>query len=206
MVWRLSLADKTDMQKPLADVIAEISRSGSTGILSLGVKNDSSLFKIFFRAGAVYHMTHGTCRDTDCLTKFSGLDFDSGFFMSGARVDMPDQALPRTDEIIAQIRNSGKTVRWEDSSGARTDISAEVAARRSSSPDSIIDAGTLARMEEELLNIAGPVAQMVLDSSYSKCNLKRGTPIRKLDFKRLIEMVCEGLPEEQKTAFISKFS
>ena len=194
------------MQKPLADVTAAVSRAGSTGILSLGVRNDSSLFKIFFRAGAVYHMTHGTCRDTDCLTKFSGLDFDSGFFMPGARVDMPDQALPRTEEIIVQVRTSGKMIQWEERPAAQSNIFGETAAKKTLSQETVVDARALARMEEELLNIAGPVAQMVLDSSYSKCNLKRGTPIRKLDFKRLIEMVCEELPEEQKSAFISQFS
>ncbi len=194
------------MQKPLADVIAEINRSGSTGILSMGIKNDASLFKIFFRAGAIYHMTHGTCRDTECLAKLSGLDFDSAFFMLGARVDMPDQAMPRTDEIIAQVRTSGKTVRWDERPGSRTDISQEMASKSSVSPGTAVDARTLAGMEEELLNIAGPVAQMVLSSAYVKCNLEKGSPITRTDFKRLVETASEGLPEEQKSAFVAKFA
>ena len=82
------------MQKPLADVIAEISRSGNTGILTIGVKNDPSLFKIFFRAGAIYHITHGTCRDMDCLIKLSGLELEAGFFMSGARGGIASPKLP----------------------------------------------------------------------------------------------------------------
>ncbi len=195
------------MQKPLADIIAEINRAGSTGILSIGVKNDPSLFKIFFRTGAIYHMTHGTCRDTDCLAKLSGLDCDLAFFMAGARVDMPDQkALPRTDEIIGRLKTSGKMVRWDERPGSRTDISDEMAPNRSASQGTAVDAHTLARMEEELLNIAGPVAQMVLNSAYVKCNLEKGSPITRTDFKRLVETASEGLPEEQKSAFVAKFA
>ncbi len=194
------------MQKPLADVMAEISRSGNTGILSVGVRNDASLFKIFFRAGAIYHMTHGTCRDTDCLAKLSRLDFESAFFMDGARVDMPDQTLPRTNEIIGQLKTSGKMVRWDERPGSRTDISDEMAANRSVSQGTAVGARTLADMEEELLNIAGPVAQMVLNSAYDKCNLRKGAPITRIDFKRLVETVSEGLPEEQKKTFVEKFA
>jgi hypothetical protein len=194
------------MQKPLADVIAEINRSGSTGILSLGVKKDASLFKIFFRAGVIYHMTHGTCRDTDCLAKLSGLDIDSAFFLPGARVDMTNQTLPPADQIITQVRTSGKMVQWDDRPGSGTDISDEMAPKRSVFQGTSVDARTLADMEEELLNAAGPVAQMVLHNAYEKCKLRKGASITRIDFKRLVETVSEELPEEQKKTFLAKFS
>jgi hypothetical protein len=194
------------MQKPLADVIAEINRSGSTGILSIGIKNDASLFKIFFRAGVIYHMTHGTCRDTDCLTKLSGLDIDSAFFLPGARVDMTDRTLPPTEQVIATVRTSGKMVRWDERPGSGTDNSPETAPIRSVLQGTAVDARTLADMEDELLNIAGPVAQMVLNSAYDKCNLRKGVPITRIDFSRLVETASAGLPEEQKKAFLARFS
>ncbi|HLE40049.1 MAG TPA: hypothetical protein VI956_00950 [Nitrospirota bacterium] len=194
------------MQKPLADVIAEIGRSGNTGILTIGVKNDPSLFKIFFRAGAIYHITHGTCRDMECLIKLSGLDFESGFFMSGARVEISGQTLPRNEEIIAKARTTGKMIRWDEHPAAGTDTSREAASIKPVSQETRVEDSTLMRMEEELLNIAGPVAQMVLDSAYGKCNLKKGTPMKLADFKRLIETASEGLPEEQKKTFVAKFA
>jgi len=194
------------MQKPLADVIAEISRSGNTGILTIGVKNDPSLFKIFFRAGAIYHITHGTCRDMDCLIKLSGLELEAGFFMSGARVEIASQMLPHNDEIIAKARLSGKMILWDERTSAGTDISGEAASKKRVSQETPVEVSTLMRMEEELLNIAGPVAQMVLDGAYGKCNLKKGAPIKRSDFKRLVETVSEGLPEEQKKTFVAKFA
>ncbi len=193
------------MQKPLADVIADISRSGNTGILSIGVKNDPSLFKIFFRAGAIYHITHGTCRDVECLIKLSDLDLEAGFFMSGARVEIPGQTLPRNEEIIAKARTSGKMIQWDVRPAAGTDTSREAVPKKPVSQETLVEVSTLMRMEEELLNIVGPVAQMVLDNAYGKCNLRKGAPIKMLDFKRLIQMVSEQLPEEQKKAFIEKF-
>lgn len=194
------------MQKSLADVIAEISRSGNTGILTIGVKNDPSLFKIFFRAGAIYHITHGTCRDMECLTKLSGLDFEAGFFMSGARVEIPAQTLPRNEEIITKARTSGKMIVWDERTAAGTDTSGEAASKKPVSQETPVEVGTLMRMEEELLNIVGPVAQMVLDSAYGKCNLKKGAQIKMSDFKSLIKLVSEQLPEEQKKAFVAKFA
>jgi hypothetical protein len=193
------------MPKPLADVIAELSRSGSTGILSISVRNDEALFKIFFRGGSIYHITHGTCRDVECITKLPGLDIERGFFIPGARVDMPDQTLPHTDELISRIRNSGKIIRWEESASSRTESSREAGPPKAGSQEGMIDTGTIARMEAELVNIVGPIAPMLLDNAYSKCNIKRGTAITASEFKYLITVISEKLPGEQKGAFTARF-
>jgi hypothetical protein len=194
------------MPKPLADVIAEISRSGSTGILSVSVKNDEALLKIFFRGGSIYHITHGTCRDMECITKLPGLDIERGFFIPGARVDLSDHTIPPTEEVISQIRNTGKMVRWEESASSRMESSREAGTARTGSQETIVDAGTLARMETELVNIAGPIAPILLSNAYSKCNIKKGVPITTLEFRRLIAIVSERLPEEQKASFAARFT
>jgi hypothetical protein len=195
------------MPKPLADVIAELSRSGSTGILSVSVRKDEALLKIFFRGGSIYHITHGTCRDMECITKLPGLDIESGFFIPGAHVDMPDQTLPPTEELISQIRSSEKVIRWEESAASRTDNSSrEAGPSKSGFQEGIIDVGTIARMETELVNIVGPIAPILLDNAYNKCNIKKGVPITAPEFKRLISLVSEKLPAEQKGAFIARFT
>jgi hypothetical protein len=195
------------MPKPLADVIAELSRSGGTGILSVSVRNDEALLKIFFRGGTIYHITHGTCRDMECITKLPGLDIERGFFIPGAHVDMPDQTLPPTEELISQIRSSEKVIRWEESAASRTDNSSrEAGPSKSGFQEGIIDVGTIARMETELVNIVGPIAPILLANAYNKCNIKKGVPITTLEFKRLIALVSEKIPAEQKGAFIARFS
>jgi hypothetical protein len=194
------------MPKPLADVIAELSRSGGTGILSVSVRNDEALLKIFFRGGTIYHITHGTCRDMECITKLPGLDIERGFFIPGARVDMPDQTLPPTEELISQIRNSEKIILWEESATSRMDSSREAGPSRTGGQGAIVDAATIARMETELVNIVGPIAPILLANAYNKCNIKKGVPITTLEFKRLIALVSEKIPAEQKGAFIARFS
>ena len=93
------------MEKNLGEVIEEISAEGKTGILSISVKNDNCLFKVFFRNGNIYHITHGTCRDSECLYKIPALDMDAGFFMSGAQVEIKNADMPVTQDIIKEAKN-----------------------------------------------------------------------------------------------------
>ena len=189
------------MEKNLGEVIEEISAEGKTGILSISVKNDNCLFKVFFRNGNVYHITHGTCRDSECLYKIPALDMDAGFFMSGAQVDIKTVDIPGTQDIIKEAKNSQKMVNWGAQSMGRSEKVQDKGAARS-----VVDNGIIGTLEEELLNIAGPVANMVLESVYGACNLKKDGPISGVEFKRLVQMISEKLPDEQKTVFMMKFA
>lgn len=186
------------MKSNFGDVLEEISREKKTGILSVSVKNDNCLFKVFFRDGMVYHMTHGTCRDSECLNKIPGLDLDACFFMNGAQVDMKAAGIPGTKDIIAEARQAQKVVEWGALAGDPSDNGRGAAQKT-------VAAALIAQMEEELLNIAGPVAGMVLEAAYGSCNLRKDAPITSGEFRRLIQIISEKLPEEQKGMFLLKF-
>ena len=188
------------MGKTLADVISELSGSGKTGILSVSVKNDTSLFKIFFRDGVIYHMTHGACRDMGCVAELAGLTLDAVFFMPGARIDIAAPLALSTNDIIKQIRNLGKDVSWGDRPVAQAD-----AAPKKPLGDKTPDDALLKKIEEELLNIVGPVAPMVLDRAFGICSLKKGVPLKRPELNRLLEAVSLQLPEEQRKAFVTSF-
>lgn len=190
------------MDKNLAELITELNRAKKTGILALSVKNDSALFKFFFRDGVVYHLTHGTCMDTECLTRLPSCTFDAGMFMPGAQIEAKDKAVPRTEDIIARIKAAGKTVRWDERPSPRAD---KTTSAPPSPPRPSPDVFTCELLEAELVNIVGPVAGMVLESACNICNIKKGAPISPADLRRLVDTIGQRLPEEQKALFLEKF-
>jgi hypothetical protein len=187
------------MKKNLADIIAEIGNAKATGILTLSLSNDPSLFKIFFKNGKVYHITHSTCKDKQCLVRLTELVFLTGQFMPGAFVDMQDELSVSNDELITLVRTSNKTVEWGGGTGKGS------SAADSGIAASIVDQAAVSRMSEELLNIIGPVAAMVLANAYATCGLREGQPLMKNEFQRLIKTISGQLPEEHRNAFLNKF-
>lgn len=187
------------MPRKLSDVVAEFSQSGATGILSIAVTGDPSLFKLFFRDGTIYHITHGSCSDRDCLVKLASLTLDAMTFMPGAHVDIKSPAMPKMPEILAQLSALGKTVRGDQKSGA------EVKAKPAASASTQITGPMLEKLKDELVNVIGPVASMVLEQTMSSCNIKDGASMSELDFKRLVSVLGERLPDDQKKAFVQKF-
>jgi hypothetical protein len=188
------------MPRKLSDVVAELSQAGTTGILSIAVTGDPSLFKLFFRDGFIYHITHGSCSDRDCLAKLATLSLDATTFMPGAHVDIKTPSLPKMPEIISQLAALGKTVRWEPKPGA------DVKGKPSASATTQVTGPMIEKLKDELVNVIGPVASMVLEQAMNACGIKNGASLSELDFKRLVSVLSERLPEEQKKTFLQKFS
>ncbi len=190
------------MEKSLAEILADIARAKQTGILSLSVKNDPSLFKIFFRDGAVYHLTYGTCKDMECVSNLAKLDLDTGFLHLGATVDKSSASIPATDEIIARIKSADKKVKWT-AGPARTAVDAEKSAQK---PAGAAGKASLEAIERELVNIVGPIAPMLLEQVFESLRIKKGQPVPEPQMRQIISKLSENLPDEQREAFLARFS
>jgi hypothetical protein len=190
------------MQKNIADIVSEICEARVTGILSLSLKEDSALFKMFFRNGSIYHITHSTCKDRECLMRIGEHKFLTGFFMPGAQVDSHQNGAPGpSNEIILMFKKANKTIEWSGQWDGRARPSGN-----ESISTTIVESGIIARVGEELVNIAGPVGPMVLVQAYDSCGLNPGQPITKPEFQRLLQAISGKLPEEQKKPFLKKFN
>jgi len=185
------------MERLLSDIVEEIAKGKKTGILSISVKNDSSLFKVFFRNGAVYHATHGTCKDMDCVKNLGRLEFDTGFFHLGATVDITNASFPPTDEIIERIRTIDKTITWSSGAAEKTAVKP---AGGGAAPAGIDD------VERELVNIVGPIAPMLIENAYSAMGIRAGQPVPGPQLTQLIAKIADQLPEDQRSAFLGRFS
>jgi len=189
------------MQRNLADIITEVSGAGETGILTLSMKNDTALFKIFFKSGKVYHITHGACKDRECLATMSDQPFNQGSFLSGAHVDMKDVSVIPLDAVMAAVRKSSKMIEW----GGRGDGGAKSSGQAVNATAAVAPA-VIGRIEEELLNMVGPIAPMVLANAYDACSLKQGTTLTKPEFQRFLIKISDQLPEEHKKPFLKQFT
>lgn len=189
------------MQKNIADIVSEICQARVTGILSLSVKKDSALFKIFFRNGAIYHITYNSCKDRECLMEISEHQFLTGLFMPGAQVDTHQGSSIPSAEVILIFRKANKTIEWNGQWDGRARASG-----KEGISTAIVDSGIIERMGEELVNVAGPVGPMVLAQAYDSCGLRPGQSITKTEFQRLVQAIIGKLPEEQKTPFLKKFN
>lgn len=190
------------MQKNIAEILSEICEAKVTGILSLSLKNDSALFKIFFRNGTIYHITHSTCKDRECLMKVSEHQFLTGLFMPGAQVDTFRNVSPiPSDEVILFFRKANKKIEWTGQWDGRAGASG-----KEGIATTIVDSSVVARLEEEIVNLAGPVGPMVLAQAYDFCRLKPGDPITKTEFQRLVQAISGKLPQEQKSQFLKIFN
>ena len=178
------------MEKDLVNIVVEISRAKKTGILIVSVKNDNALFKLFFRAGTIYHIRYGKLWDSACLPGLPQLDLNTGFFLPGAKVEVQNADLPSPEELLAQIKKAGRKITWEAAPEAG---------------QSLIENAVLVKLEEGLFSIAGPIASMVLQNAYSSCNLKKGAPISSEEFEQLVQAIKKLLPDEQKQAFVESY-
>lgn len=187
------------MERKLSDILIEISRTKKTGILSIGVKNDSSLFKFYFRDGTIYHVSHGTCKDMDCVNRLDSLSLDKGFFHLGATVNILKPSFPSTDEIVARVRTMDKTIKWASGSTAAKTL--EMAADMTEeNPPATMDA-----VEQELINIVGPIAPMLIENAYRAMNIRKGQAVTPPQLMQLIVNISEQLPEEHRDAFLARF-
>lgn len=189
------------MQKNLADILTEVSGAGATGILSLSMSNDAALFKIFFKNGNVYHITHGTCRDRECLATMADRPFTQGSFLPGAHIDIKDATVIPHDDIMAAARIANKMITWAGKGGAGSGQNGKADSQLANVDPAVID-----RIGDELLNMVGPIAPMVLSNAYEACALKQGAAVAKSDFQRLLIKISDQLPDEHKKTFMKQFA
>ena len=186
-------------EKNIGDVIAELHRDRKTGVLTLSVSNDNNQFKFFLQDGAVYYVTYSACRNLECLIKFPSLHVEKGFFLPGAKVEVSHTLMVRTEDIIEQVRNVGKVIPWTGSGG--------LAGRQDSGDDTVIISGSeLKRLEDDLLDLIGPAAILIIERALKECGIQRGAVLSKGKFVALIQAVSHHIPDDAWKKLITRFS
>lgn len=183
----------------IGDVIAELHQGGKTGVLSLSIRDDNNQLKFFLQDGAVYHVTYSTCRNIECLIKLCSLKVEKGFFLPGAKVDVPHTIVLRTEDIIDQVKNLGKVISWAGTGGRD--------GRQAPANDAVMISGPeLHRLEEDILDLIGPAGSLVLERAFTECGIQKDAAISKMKFAALVRTVSRQIPEEQRKKLFVKYS
>ena len=183
--------------RDLADIIESLHREQQTGVLSVSVRSDNNQLKFFFRSGTVYYVTYSTCRNLECLIRLGALTAERGFFLLGAKVDTPHPITLSTKDIIDQVRKLNKTIEWN--------AAAVTAGGGPSSVSGIamVTGDQLAKLEDELLAMIGPVGAIVFEQAIEACGISRGAVIPKKTFQELVQAISRQIPDEQRKQFLS---
>lgn len=184
----------------LSDVLDNLHRSRSTGMLSVSLKHDNHQLKFFLRDGVVYVVTYSSCRNLECLVSLAGLETERCFFIPGTRIDASQpMTLPMID-VISRVRKLGKIVQYADTAAGSASGSSAAAPAAGIANDA-----DLGRMEEELLSMVGPIGGMIFEQALQSCNVSRGAVMPKTIFNHLAQTIALQLPEEHRKLFLAKF-
>jgi hypothetical protein len=185
------------MNKNLGDAITEVSAARMTGVLSVSIKNDNNQLKFFFREGTVYHVTYSSCRNLECLVRLGALEVERGFFILGAKMEVAHPITIRTEDIITKVKDLNKIIAWSDSAVSSSSEGSGVA---------LASGSDLARLEEELLTMLGPVGGIILDRALQECGVQKGGAIPKQTFHSLVQTISRQIPEEHQNKILALFA
>lgn len=98
-------------EKLFADLLQEYAQTKKTGALYVSVTAASeNLIRFYFKDGNIYHISYGPLKDKECLDVLDCYDFSRAVFFTGLKASAASSDLPKTAEIIALVRKSGKKV------------------------------------------------------------------------------------------------
>jgi len=177
----------------VSEIVVALHHQKKTCVLTLQCAHDEKLFKIYFRDGEIRSLSLGTLRDGECLNRLAGMRFKQYSFIVDSQDHIPAGTLSSAD-AMERIRKQECTV----PSGPDTVFGHTV--RFEAMPPDI-----MREIEEAIVNIAGPVATLILAESCDKIGYQRGGKLSRGALKRLLHLLSEDLPEADRLSFIGKF-
>jgi hypothetical protein len=187
------------MEMTLFEVVADINRNKKTGILSIAIKgDDKNLLKMFFKDGDVYHLTCGSQKDADCVSKCDTMDFSSCSFLPNAKAEASQNAsLPPTSVIIQMLEKKNARVVITGSFGEKAAPAGGVGTAAS---------GDFVRIREELkvalIRQIGPAGGKVLSKVIDE-KWRVATPT-KADLQKLVGLLKEEIEDAANQAQFAK--
>ncbi len=174
------------MKTALSEFIAEINRTRKSGLLSIIVKGANTQLKMFFREGAVYHVTCGNVRGAECLAQATGIEFAECFFMPEVSLNVHDGNLPSLADIIQHFKTAGTVVEIKQPDGKAAHPAGPAAAGISDF------AGIREELKTALIRQIGPAGAKVM-SRIVEQKWQASSPPTREDLPRLVELLKDEI-------------
>lgn len=171
----------------LSDIINIYIRTKDSGLLSIKAEGESFLLKIYFEAGEVVFLNLGTCKNEECFKKLESIVPLAHFFLRNM-ASPTKSSTPLTEKLIAHTGMSDM----------------KVDAGIPSTPGVNIQPHVITNVEEEFIDLIGPIGKMISDNIFSEISYRRGSPMPSEDYSHLLASLIKELPAEQQEAFRAK--
>ncbi len=165
-----------------------LSREKEAGLLSIKFDGIEHLFKMYIdEKGEVVYLTFGTCKNEECLDKIKGLKPLEHFFLKGVKPPSIS-GVPLTERVM---------------SITGIDTISSTSEGRSEIED--IPPETIKRIEDDFVDIIGPIGRVIIDNLYSSFSYKKGDRMRSDDFTTFMESLIKELPPSEQARFKTKY-
>ncbi len=172
----------------LSPLIGKYLRSKDTGLLSIKIEGESYLLKICFDSGEIVSLSLGACKNEECLRRLDGVVPVEHSFLPGMKPTTPAKA-PLTEKVIAIVGTAG---------------SETVAEPAPSRPAVAVQPQTVKALEEEFIELIGPIGKMLSDTVFAGLSYSRGNLMPLEDYSRLVDSLAKELPDQHQAPFVAK--
>jgi len=167
------------MKKNLADIVENLSKTKSTGLLTLTFSSEKNLLKIYLKNGEIYHLSFGFKKGSQCLNEIASKEPISYSFIPQISIDITSNDLPPTEDIIKKLKDLNKFVSSADSSSFSPDFAK-------------IKEGIKTALIRQIGPIGGKITEKYINEKWVPSQ-----PPSKEDFLNLIDMLKEEIEEPQ---------
>ncbi|WP_353683359.1 hypothetical protein V4D30_05655 [Thermodesulfovibrio sp. 3907-1M] len=176
------------MKKNLADIIENLFKIKSTGLLTVNFSSEKNLLKFYLKNGEIYHISFGFQKGRRCLDEISFRQPVSYNFIPQISIDITSNDIPSTEDIIKNLQKLDKFVISSDSS--------------------FVQASEFQKIKDDiktaLIRQIGPIGGKITEK-YINEKWVPSQPPSKEDFLNLIDMLKEEIEDPQsKREFLNE--
>lgn len=178
----------------ISEVLQTLRREKRTCIISFQLENEGGLLKVFVRAGEIRSLALGPLKNRACLAVFPSLHFREYTFIAEAPDRIPDTEL-NPAEAFSILSQNEITVRSGKDSVYGSTVHAES-----------VDSRVLDDIGSAVCGLAGPVGGHILEQNLMKLGCGQDRRLSRGALRRLLHLVAQDLPAEDRTALTSRFA
>ncbi len=165
----------------------------NSGLLSVKVEGHEHLLNIYFELGMIVGLSMGTLKNEACLNALGTCHPMNATFLKGFKtpnfVSKDNASIDnKFEELFASYPVTGSTTTGNDAHTVT------------------VSATDLRTLEDEFINIMGPIGKMILDTTYSELGYRLGMDMHTSLFSRLIDRLKGELPSQHRSTFIAKYA
>jgi len=185
---------RSDNIMRLKQIVSPYKETKDSGLLSIKLEGQEHLLKMYFELGMIVGLSMGTMKNTACLSILGKCNPTEAVFMKGYKtpnfVVTDDTSIDdRFQELFASYPVTGSITTTIKDVQTIT-----------------VRAANLNKIEDEFINIMGPIGKMILDTTYADFGYLRGTDMPSSLYSQLIDRLKRELPSQHQPAFGAKYA